>query len=103
MVDPWIHGTTDPFPADIGDYICPITAVFAGGECGAAESVVSRIGNQDKGQELVLLTVCVANCCSSCYRELINPSAVSMPTEFVQLDWRFSHDASNFSRRITDK
>ena len=41
MVDPWIHGTTNPFPADMGDYICPITAVFAGGECGAAESVVS--------------------------------------------------------------
>ncbi len=41
MVDPWIHGTTDPFPADIGDYICPITAVFADGECSAAKSVVS--------------------------------------------------------------
>ena len=41
MVDPWIHGTTDPVPADIGDYIGPITAVFAGGECGAAESVVA--------------------------------------------------------------
>ena len=41
MIDPRIHGTTDPVPADIGDYICPITAVFAGGECGAAESVVS--------------------------------------------------------------
>ena len=41
MVDPCIHGKADPVTADIGDYICPITAVFAGGECGAAESVVS--------------------------------------------------------------
>ena len=41
MVDPWIHDTADPVPADVGDYICPIAAVFAGGECGAAESVVS--------------------------------------------------------------
>ena len=41
MVDPWIHGTTDPVHAEIGDYIGPITAVFAGGEFGAAESVVS--------------------------------------------------------------
>ena len=41
MVDPWIHDTADPVPADIVDYICPIAAVFAGGECGAAESVVS--------------------------------------------------------------
>ena len=41
MVDPWIHGTTDPFPADIGEYIRPVAAVFTGGECGAAESVVS--------------------------------------------------------------
>jgi len=45
----------------------------------------------------------VANCYSSCYRELINPSTVSLPTEFVQLDWQFSNDASNFSRRITVK
>jgi hypothetical protein len=41
MVDPWIHDTADPIPADVGDYICPIAAVFTGGECGAAESVVS--------------------------------------------------------------
>jgi hypothetical protein len=41
MVDPWIHGTADPVHADVGDYIYPIEAVFAGGECGAAESVVS--------------------------------------------------------------
>ena len=41
MVDPGIHDTADPVPADIGDYICSIAAVFAGGECGAAESVVS--------------------------------------------------------------
>ena len=41
MVDPWIHDTSDPVPTDIGDYIGPIEAVFAGGECGAAESVVA--------------------------------------------------------------
>jgi hypothetical protein len=32
MVDPWIHGAADPIPADVGDYICPIAAVFASGE-----------------------------------------------------------------------
>ncbi len=47
--------------------------------------------------------VCVANSYSSCYRELINPSAVTLPAEFIQLDWKFGHDASNFSRRITGK
>ncbi len=41
MVDPWIHGTAHPVHADVGDYIYPIAVVFAGGECGAAESVVS--------------------------------------------------------------
>jgi len=41
MVNPWIHGTANPVHADVGDYIYPIAAVFAGGECGAAESVVS--------------------------------------------------------------
>ena len=41
MIDPWIHGTDDPVHAGVGDYICPIAAVFAGGECGSAESVVS--------------------------------------------------------------
>jgi hypothetical protein len=48
MVDPWIHGAADPIHADVGDYICPIAAVFASGECGAAESVVpvSEIGTK---------------------------------------------------------
>jgi len=41
MIDPCNHDKADPVPADIGDYICPVTAVFAGGECGTAESVVS--------------------------------------------------------------
>ena len=41
MIDPCIHGKADPVPADVGDYICPIAAVFAGRECGAEESVVS--------------------------------------------------------------
>jgi hypothetical protein len=50
MVDPRIHGTADPVHADVGDYIYPIEAVFAGGECGAAESVVpvSEIGTKAK-------------------------------------------------------
>ena len=39
MVDPCIYGMADPVHADVGDYICPNTAVFAGGECGATESV----------------------------------------------------------------
>jgi len=43
MIDPYIHGKADPVPADIGDYICPIAAVFAGGECDATESVVSGV------------------------------------------------------------
>ena len=41
MVDPWIHDTADPVSSNFGDYICPIAGVFAGGERGAAESVVS--------------------------------------------------------------
>jgi hypothetical protein len=50
MVDPWIHGTADPVHADDGGYNCPIAAVFAGGECGAAKSVVavSKIGTKAK-------------------------------------------------------
>jgi hypothetical protein len=50
MVDPRIHGTADPIYADVGDYIGPIAVVFAGGECGAAESVVSvsEIGTKAK-------------------------------------------------------
>jgi hypothetical protein len=41
MVDPWIHGAAIPVFSYLGDYICLIAAVFAGRECGAAESVVS--------------------------------------------------------------
>ncbi len=41
MVDPRNHGTDAPVCVDVGDYICQIAAVFTGGECGAAESVVS--------------------------------------------------------------
>ena len=50
MVDPWIHGTDDPVHTDVDDFICPIATVFAGGECGAAESVVSvsEIGTKAK-------------------------------------------------------
>jgi hypothetical protein len=50
MVDPRIHGTADPIYADVGDYIDPIAAIFAGGECGAAESVVpvSEIGTKTR-------------------------------------------------------
>ena len=52
MVDPRIHGTADPVHTDVGDYTCPIAVVFAGGECGAAESVVSvsDIGTKAKNQ-----------------------------------------------------
>ena len=48
MVDLWIHDTVDPVHADVGDYVGPIAAVFAGGECGTAESVifVSEIGTK---------------------------------------------------------
>ena len=48
IVDPRTHGTADPIHTDVGDYICPIATVFAGGECGAAESVVpvSEIGTK---------------------------------------------------------
>ena len=35
--------------------------------------------------------------------ELMNPSAVSLPTEFIQLDWRFGHSTSNFSQRTIAK
>jgi hypothetical protein len=50
MVNAWIHGTGDPVHADVGDYIGPIAVVFAGGECGAEESVVSvsEIGTKAK-------------------------------------------------------
>ena len=41
IVDPWIHGMSIPVYSNVGDYICPIAAVFSGGEHGAAESVVS--------------------------------------------------------------
>jgi hypothetical protein len=41
MVDPCIHDKANPVYSDFGDYICPIADVFTGGECGAAESVVS--------------------------------------------------------------
>jgi len=52
MVDAWMHGTADPIHADVGDYICPISAVFAGRECGAEESVVSvsEIGTKATNQ-----------------------------------------------------
>jgi len=35
MVDSWIHGTTDPFPVDIGDYIRPIAALSLQAESAA--------------------------------------------------------------------
>jgi len=53
MFEPWIHDTTDPVPADIGGYICPIATVFTGGECGAAESVVSVSTNGTKATNWV--------------------------------------------------
>ena len=52
MVDLCFHGTADPFHIDVGDYVCPIAAFFAGGECGAEESVVSvsKIRTKAKNQ-----------------------------------------------------
>ena len=50
MVDPRIYGTADPIHTDVGNYIDPIAAVFAGGECGAAESVVSVSEIQTKAR-----------------------------------------------------
>ena len=52
MIDPCMHDTTYPVPADIADYVCPIPALIAGGECGAAESVefVSYIGEKATNQ-----------------------------------------------------
>ena len=52
IVDPWIHGMSIPIFSYVGDYICPISAVFTGGECGAAESVVSvsKIRTKAKNQ-----------------------------------------------------
>ena len=48
MVDPWIDGAAAPIHVEVADYICPVAAVFAGGKCGAAESVVpiSEIGTK---------------------------------------------------------
>ena len=40
--------------------------------------------------------VCVANCYSRCYMELLNSTSASLATDFFQLDWQFGHTASNF-------
>jgi hypothetical protein len=52
MVDPWNHGSANPVYSDVDHYICPIAAVIAGGECGAAKSVasVSEIRAKAKNQ-----------------------------------------------------
>ncbi len=52
IVDPWIHGTSTPIFSYVDDYICPISALFTGGECGVAESVVSvsEIGTKAENQ-----------------------------------------------------
>jgi hypothetical protein len=42
MIDPCFHGRADPVFSNVGDYIRPIAAVFAGGECGDMESVISE-------------------------------------------------------------
>jgi len=47
------------------------------------------------------LWLSLANGYSSRFGKLIEAAAVSLPTEFVQLDWQFGNDASYFSRRIT--
>jgi len=40
MFDSWIHGSSNPVCSDVGEYICPIAAFFANGECGAAAPAV---------------------------------------------------------------
>jgi hypothetical protein len=52
IVDPWIHDTSIPIFSYLGDYICPIAAVFTGGECSTAKSVVavSKIKKKAKNQ-----------------------------------------------------
>ena len=52
MVDPWIYGTANPVYSNVDNYNCSIAAVFTGGECGAAESVVSvsKIRTKAKNQ-----------------------------------------------------
>ena len=51
------------------------------------------------GMEWTILSL--ANCYSSRFGKLIEAAAVSLLTEFVQLEWQFGNDASYFSRRIT--
>jgi len=43
----------------------------------------------------------LANCFSSRNRQLIKPSNVNLPTEFIQLERQLRSASSNFSRRIT--
>ncbi len=45
--------------------------------------------------------VSLANCNSSRNRQLIKPSAVILPTEFIQFERQFRSVSSDFSRRIT--
>jgi len=52
MVDPWIHGTADPVHADVGGYIYPISAVFAGG------GSVKLLGNDQADTRFEYLFMC---------------------------------------------
>ena len=70
----------------------------------AAGAVAGKVlGNSSKTTKRSAAAggLALANCYSSRFGKLIEAAAVSLPTEFVQLDWQFGNDASYFSRRIT--
>ena len=73
-------------PGDIDFYIVRENNEGEYSEVGGAVVCGYRSRDRGTGKRFYL---CVANCCSSCYGELMNPSAVSLPTEFIQLDWEF--------------
>ena len=67
MIEPCIHGKADPVPAEFGDHICPIAAVFAGGECGATESVISLSEIRTKAKNLAKDDSNYAEVAASCH------------------------------------
>ncbi len=52
IFDHAIHDSVDSIHSVVGGFICSLAAVFTGGECGVAESVVSvsKIGTKAKNQ-----------------------------------------------------
>ena len=75
-------------PEELFEFVSP------GGGCESIPNEVDEI-------RMVFMPLSLANCYSSRFGKLIEAAAVSLPTEFVQLDWQFGNDASYFSRRIT--